>query len=83
MSLAHEVCCIALGRVGRAGCGRVLKVGVDVGDQSGVEADNLLFWLEILLAEPPFKGATPIIHPQAGDVLRVSYLEVDDGGAED
>ena len=83
MSLAHEVCRIAQARVGIGGCPKVSKVGVEVGDQSGVEADNLLFWLEIMLAEPPFSGASPVIHPREGDVLRVSYLEVEDDGTED
>ncbi|MCJ7629262.1 MAG: hydrogenase maturation nickel metallochaperone HypA [Longimicrobiales bacterium] len=83
MSLALEVCRITRERAGSGGCEKVSKVGIEVGDQSGVEADNLLFWLEILLAEPPFKGASPVVHPRKGDVLRVSYLEVEDGGKED
>ena len=83
MSIAMEVCRITRERAGTEDCGRISRVGVEVGDQSGVEADNLLFWLEVLLAEPPFQGASPIILPRKGDVLRVSYLEVENGGTKD
>jgi len=83
MSLAYEVCRIARDQVGEGGCGRVLKVGLEVGDRSGIEADNLLFWLEILLTEPPFREARPSLRRVPGDVLRVTHLEVEDGDPED
>jgi Zn finger protein HypA/HybF involved in hydrogenase expression len=83
MSLAHEVCRIAQDRVGEEGCGRILEVGLEVGDDSGIEADNLLFWLEILLTEPPFRTARPSLCRVPGDVLRVTHLEVEDGDPED
>lgn len=79
MSVALEVCRIAEERVGRENAGRIVEVGVEVGETSGVEVENLLFWLEVLLADPPFAGARPAVQRSPGDVLRVAYLEVDDG----
>lgn len=83
MSIALEVCRIAEQQVGSAAVGRVVAVGVDVGDDAGVEVSSLEFCLESLLATPPFAGARPIIHRHPGDLLRVSYLEVDDGCSDD
>ncbi len=83
MSIAHEVCRIAREKMGEDGCARIVAVGLDVGDSSGIEADNLTFWLEILLSEAPFRRARPRVERVEGDVLRVSYLEVDDGDPED
>jgi hypothetical protein len=54
-----------------------------VGEQAGIEPDNLTFCLEALLGAPPFGSARPAITRLPGDALRVSYLEVDDGGPDD
>lgn len=59
---------------------RLIAVGVQVGDDAGVEPENLQFCLEVLLSQPPWSGAQAVIERVAGDVLRLSYLEVDDGG---
>lgn len=83
MSLAVEICRLAAGRLEPAQLGRLVTVGLEVGDQAGVEASNLAFCLETLLAQPPFGVARPVIERSAGDVLRVTYLEVDDGRPED
>ena len=82
MSVAIEVCRIVETRVSEA-VGRVVTVGLDVGDDSGVEPDSLAFWLESFLSSPPFGSARPAIERVSGDVLRVSYLEVDDGSQDD
>ena len=58
---------------------QLVTVAVDVGDDAGVEPANLEFCLEAVFAVPPFTGATPLILRCTGDVLRVSYLEIDDG----
>lgn len=79
MSIALEVCRMAEERVGRDGLGSLVAVGLEVGDGAGVEVDNLAFCLETLLAEPPFAGAKPLIARLPGDVLRLAYLEVEDG----
>ena len=79
MSVALEVCSIAERHVPKEQLEHIVTVGVEVGDDAGIEADNLEFWLETLLANPPFKAARPQITRVSGDVLRVSYLEVDDG----
>jgi len=79
MSVAIEVCRMAEERLAAQQLGQLVSVGLDVGDQAGLEPDNLSFCLEALLAQPPFNGAKPVIARVAGDVLRVSYLEVDDG----
>ena len=62
---------------------QLVTVAVDVGDAAGVEFANLEFCLEAVLSAPPFGGARPEINRCAGDVLRVAYLEIDDGRPED
>ena len=82
LSVALEICRIAEARLAPGRAGQLLTVAVDVGDQSGVEADNLAFCLEALLAAPPFGSGRPEITRLPGDVLRVSYLEIDDGSPD-
>lgn len=79
LSIALEICRIAEERVGAGAAARIVALGVDVGDDAGVEPANLAFCLEALLREPPFAGATPVLNRARGDVLSLSYLEVDDG----
>jgi hypothetical protein len=50
-----------------------------VGDDAGLEIDNLEFCLEVLLTQPPFCCPELAISRLPGDVLRISYLEVEDG----
>lgn len=83
LSLALEICRIAEEKLGPEQASRLVTLGVEVGDQAGVEPDNLTFCLEALLGAPPFGGARPAITRLPGDALRVSYLEVDDGGPDD
>ena len=83
LSLAHEICRIAEANAGALGAGAVREVAVEVGDDSGVEPENLSFCLEVLLSQPPFGQARPRLLHRQGDVLRVSYLEVDDGRTDD
>jgi len=78
MSVALEVCRMAEERLEARQLGQLVSVGLDVGDQAGLEPDNLSFCLETLFAQPPFAGATPVITRVRGDTLRLSYLEVDD-----
>ena len=81
LSIALEVCRIAEGQANAAGSDptRVVAVGIEVGDAAGVELSSLSFCLETLLSQPPFARARPVVTRLAGDTLRVSYLEVDDG----
>ncbi len=79
MSVALEVCRMAEARLDAQQLGQLVSVGLEVGDEAGLEPDNLTFCLETLLALPPFAGATPVIARVRGDALRLSYLEVDDG----
>jgi Zn finger protein HypA/HybF involved in hydrogenase expression len=83
LSVALEVCRMAQERLGSESIGAVRAVGVEVGDEAGVEVGNLEFCLEALLSEPPFNGARPVILRLPGDVLRLAYLEVDDGRPDD
>jgi Zn finger protein HypA/HybF involved in hydrogenase expression len=83
LSVALEICRIAEERLGSAQAGRLRAVGVEIGDQAGIEPDNLTFCLEALLAAPPFGGARPAVTRLPGDALRVSYLEIDDGRPDD
>ena len=80
MSIAMEVCRMAEEKLGPASPDLVV-VGLEVGDDAGVEIDNLEFCLEVLLEQPPFLHAHPDISRVRGDVLRLSYLEIDDGSS--
>ena len=84
MSVALEICRIAEQQVGSPGrAAAVTAVGVEVGEEAGVEISSLAFCLEAALATPPFRGARPDIRRLPGDVLRVTYLEVDDDRPHD
>jgi Zn finger protein HypA/HybF involved in hydrogenase expression len=82
MSVALEVCRLAEERLGEA-ADTLVALGVTVGNDAGVEPENLAFCLEALLAEPPFRGAEPRIRREPGDALHLSYLEVTDGSPDD
>lgn len=83
MSVAIEICRIAEEKVGREAAARITQVAVEVGDDAGLEPSSLEFCLEALLREPPFRAARPVLIPAAGDVLSISWLEVDDGRPDD
>jgi Zn finger protein HypA/HybF involved in hydrogenase expression len=83
MSVAMEVCRLAEERLSPAELPQLITVGLDIGDDSGLEPDNLLFCLEALLAAPPFHNARPDLTRCPGDVLRVTYLELDDDRPDD
>jgi Zn finger protein HypA/HybF involved in hydrogenase expression len=78
MSIALDVCHMAEAAVGPDQASHVVVVGLDVGDDAGVDPDNLQFCLEVLLAQPPFGRARPAIQRHQGDVLSLRYLELDD-----
>jgi Zn finger protein HypA/HybF involved in hydrogenase expression len=82
MSMALEIGRIAEEKLGERSP-QLVTVAVDVGDDAGVEPANLEFCLEAVFATPPFTGARPAILRCAGDVLRVAYLEIDDGCPDD
>lgn len=83
LSIALEVGSIVERYVGRDQLSRVVKVALEVGHDAGVEFDSLEFCLNAVLGQPPFQGATAVIERVAGNVLRVSHLEVDDGNPDD
>lgn len=83
MSLALEVCRIAQDQVEPAQVPFVTHVGLLVGDDAGIEVENFSFCLEALLSAPPFNRAEPVLERCPGDVLRVTYLEIDDGREAD
>lgn len=78
MGVALEICRIAEQHVGPAGARFLTGIGLIVGDDAGIERSSLEFCLETLLTQPPFAGARIHISPEAGDTLRVDYLEMDD-----
>lgn len=82
MSIALEVCRLAEEQVGPRGLASIVVVGLEVGDDAGVEIGNLEFCLEALLSRPPFGRARPVIERSRGDVLRLDYLEIDDDTGE-
>jgi Zn finger protein HypA/HybF involved in hydrogenase expression len=83
LSIALEVCRMAEERLDPEALPRLVSVGLEVGDEAGVEPGNLQFCLEALLSTPPFAGARPVITPLHGDALRVTYFELDDGRTDD
>ncbi len=83
MSIALEVCRMAENQVGRDGLPAVVAVGLEIGDEAGVEIGNLEFCLDALLVAPPFLRARSVIARVPGDDLRLSYLEVDDARPHD
>lgn len=78
MSIAMEIARIAEEKLGDASS-QLVTVAVDVGDGASIEPASLEFCLEAVFATPPFTGAKPRILFCEGDVLRVAYLEIDDG----
>jgi Zn finger protein HypA/HybF involved in hydrogenase expression len=82
LSIAMEICRMAEEKLGPA-APTLVAVGVDVGDDANIEPASLEFCLETLLRQPPFAGARPVVTRCTGDVLSLSYLEVDDGGPDD
>jgi Zn finger protein HypA/HybF involved in hydrogenase expression len=78
LSLALEVCRMAEERLGHAALRDVVAVGVEVGNEAGIEAENFAFCLEALLHAPPFRAATLRLTREPGSALRLAYLEVDD-----
>ncbi len=82
LSIAVEVCRMAEERLGE-GAARLRVVGLEVGDDCGLEPDNLSFCLDALLTQPPFGAARCALERRVGDVLRLDYLEVDDGNPDD
>lgn len=85
LSLALEVCRLARETLAASpgAEGRVLRVGVEVGEDSGVEAEGFRFCLDALLSEAPFTGASTALIPRPGTDLRLAWLEVDDGSPND
>jgi Zn finger protein HypA/HybF involved in hydrogenase expression len=83
LSLALEVCRLAEEVLEREGGVSVRSIGVEVGDDSGVEFENFRFCLDALLGEPPFSGGRAEYIPASGTTLRLAYVEVDDGRPDD
>jgi Zn finger protein HypA/HybF involved in hydrogenase expression len=79
LSLALEVCRLAGEVLARERGAAVRAIGVEVGDDAGIEIENFRFCLAALLTEPPFLGARAELQPAPGDTLRLAYVEVDDG----
>ena len=83
MSVAMEICRIAESHLEPEERPRLTEVGLDVGRRAGLVVDNLEFCLEALLSSAPFGRAKPAVRRLEGDVLQVTYLEVDDDGPQD
>jgi Zn finger protein HypA/HybF involved in hydrogenase expression len=83
LSVAVEVCRMAEARLPPEDLPRLRIVELIVGDQSGLEPENLRFCLEALLGAPPFGRAAPAITHAAGRDLALARLVVDDDGPDD
>jgi Zn finger protein HypA/HybF involved in hydrogenase expression len=82
LTLARDICRITAEHVGDERLADIVEVGIEVGEDAGVEVRSLEFCLEALLSAPPFGRARPAIEVRAGAVLCVAYLRVDDGDPE-
>lgn len=82
MSLALETCRLVELQIGIDRLPDVVTVGLEIGTEAGIEVNNFTFCLETLLAHPPFGRAEPVVTRVGGDVMRLDYLEVDDGSPE-
>jgi Zn finger protein HypA/HybF involved in hydrogenase expression len=83
MSVALEVCRLAEEQVGREALPRVTGIGLEVGDRSGIVADNLAFCLDTLLAQHPFRIGRTVIRQTSGNALRLDWLELEDPELEE
>ena len=83
MSVALEVCRLAEEQVGRDALPRVTRVGLEVGESSGIVGDILVFCLDTLLAQPPFRTARAVIRQISGAALRLDWLELEDSPLEE
>lgn len=83
LSLALEVCRLAGDVLTRERGAAVREIGVEVGDDAGVELENFRFCLDALLTEPPLTGARADLIVVPGESLRLVYVEVDDGCPDD
>jgi Zn finger protein HypA/HybF involved in hydrogenase expression len=77
LSVATEICRIAEAHSGGYPA-RVTAVGIEMGQDCGLEPANLVFCLDVLLAQPPFSRARAELKTIPGDDLRVDYVEVDE-----
>lgn len=78
MSVSLEICRMVEERVPAGAAARVTRVGVVVGDDAGLEPGSLRFCLETVLGLPPFGSATPELRREAGDVLRLEFIDVEE-----
>jgi Zn finger protein HypA/HybF involved in hydrogenase expression len=83
LSLALEVCRMAGDVLERERGIAVRSLGVEVGAEAGVELENFRFCLDALLTEPPFLGAHAELQTVPGEILRLTFVEVDDGRPDD
>jgi Zn finger protein HypA/HybF involved in hydrogenase expression len=78
LSVALEVARLAERTLGTERLSRLITVGLEVGEDSGIEIANLEFCLEAVFSTPPFWGAKPEITLCAGSDLRLTYLELEE-----
>ncbi len=78
LSIAHEICRLAEARLGPDQVHQLVAIGLEVGDDAGVDPESLRFCLEALLATPPFRNATAELVRGPGEALRLTYLKTDD-----
>ncbi len=86
LSLANEICNIVEREVQREhGFGAlacITVVAVEVGEHANVEPGSLQFCLDALLSAHPYGRGRAVLEFVAGDDLRVSWFELDDGASD-
>ena len=83
LSVAVEVCRMAEQRLLPHERARLRTVELIVGEEAGLEPDNLQFCLEALLGAPPFGRAVPAITVIPGRDLALTRMLVDDDNPDD
>ena len=73
-----EICSVLEQQLDPSQLAQLVTVGLDVGEDAGIEMSNLQFCLDALLTQPPFAGAAVTVTSVPGGDLRVGYLDVDD-----
>lgn len=83
LSVAVEVCRMAEERLRPEERVRLRTVEIILGEDAGLEPDNLRFCLEALLGAPPFGRAAPAITLIPGRDLALARMLVDDDDPDD
>jgi hydrogenase nickel incorporation protein HypA/HybF len=78
MGIASSVIEAVRGEAARRPGARVTKVGLKIGELSGVDRDSLSFCFEALVKDTDLESAVLVIEDALRDELDLSYLELEE-----